>query len=193
MADITGINLALQTPFLTDGGVDYARWEELIDLYIDAGSHGFVLGSGTGQHPYLTEDECNRLHELGIKRIVGRCTAICQTSGLNMDEIIRRSRHARDTGADALMILPPYMEGPADDDGLFEFYRAIDAAVTVDMIGYNIPQATGLSVSPDLFARLGTLDHFNYIKDSGGGVRPPLRPIGPQAEAELARALATLG
>lgn len=168
MADLAGINLAMQTPFGEDGKIDWAEWERLIDNYIDAGVHGLVLGSGTGQHPYLTEAECNQLYEMGIRQIAGRCNAICQTSALNMDEVIRRSKHAEAAGADALMILPPYLEGPVDDDGLFEFYREIDSRIGVDIVGYNIPQATGLSVSPDLFARLSELENFNYIKDSGG-------------------------
>ncbi len=168
MADLKGINLAMQTPFTNIGAVDYVRWEELIDLYIDAGVHGLVLGSGTGQHPYLTEQECNKLFELGAKRINQRCNVICQTSALNVDEVIRRSKHAEDIGADALMILPPYLEGPADDDGLFEFYATINREIGIDIVGYNIPQATGLSVSPSLFNRLNILEHFNYIKDSAG-------------------------
>lgn len=168
MADLAGINLAMQTPFAADGSIDLDEVKRLIDAYIDAGVHGLVLGSGTGQHPYLTEEECNRFYEVGIAHINGRCNAICQTSALNMDEVARRSGHAQDLGADALMILPPYLEGPADDDGLFEFYREIDAGVGIDIVGYNIPQATGLSVSPALFSRLSTLRNFNYIKDSGG-------------------------
>ena len=168
MTALTGINLAMQTPFAEDGSVDYSRWEELIDIYIDSGVHGLVLGSGTGQHPYLTEAECNKLYEIGIKRINGRCKAICQSSALNLDEVIRRSQSSEAMGADALMILPPYLEGPTDDDGLFEFYREVDSVIGIDIIGYNIPQATGLSVSPALLERLGDLPNFNYIKDSGG-------------------------
>ncbi|WP_343562422.1 dihydrodipicolinate synthase family protein [Kiloniella sp. b19] len=168
MADLAGINLAMQTPFHEDSSINYARWEELIDIYIDAGVHGLVFGSGTGQHPYLSEEESNRLYELGLKRVNGRCKVICQSSALNMEEIVRRSRHSEDHGADALMILPPYLEGPDDDDGLFEFYREIDAAISTDIVGYNIPQATGLSVSPALLDRLGDLPNFNYIKDSSG-------------------------
>ena len=168
MSDLNGINLAMQTPFDEYGAVNYVRWEELIEMYIDAGVNGLVLGSGTGQHPYLTETECNKLYEIGSKRVNGRCKVICQTSALNMDDIIRRSRHAEGVGADALMILPPYLEGPADDDGLFEFYQDIDRSISTDIIGYNIPQATGLSVSVSLYKRLLTLDHFNYIKDSAG-------------------------
>ncbi len=168
MAEIHGINIAMQTPFNEDGSINYARWEELIDLYHDAGVHGFVLGAGTGQHPYLTAEECDKLYELGIKRIDGRANVICQTSALNMDEIIERSKKAEAMGADAVMILPPYLEGPGDDDGMFRFYESIDREVSVDIVGYNIPQATGFAVSPDLYARLLTLEHFNYVKDSAG-------------------------
>ena len=172
MSDLKGINLAMQTPFHSDGTIDYSRWQELIDIYIDAGVHGLVLGAGTGQHPYLTQAECNKLYGLGAARVDGRCNLIMQTSALIVDEVIERSKHAEGLGADALMILPPYLEGPEDDDGLFEFYRTIDAALdsskNTDIIGYNIPQTTGIGISVDLFKRLNQLTHFNYIKDSAG-------------------------
>ncbi len=168
MSDLTGINLAMQTPMHEDGRIDYTRWQELIDIYIDTGVQGIVLGAGTGQHPYLTQVECNKLYELGAARIDGRCNLICQTSALNVGEIIERSRHAQDLGANAVMILPPYLEGPEDDDGLFDFYHSIDAVIDTDIIGYHIPQTTGIGISIDLFKRLNELPHFNYIKDSAG-------------------------
>lgn len=168
MSDLKGINLAMQTPFHSDGSIDYSRWQALIDIYIDAGVHGLVLGAGTGQHPYLTQAECNKLYELGAARVDGRCNLIMQTSALIVDEVIERSKQAQGLGADALMILPPYLEGPEDDDGLFEFYRTIDSMVDTDIIGYNIPQTTGIAISVDLFKRLNQLTHFNYIKDSAG-------------------------
>ncbi len=168
MADLRGINLAMQTPFKSDGAIDYARFGELIDMYLETGMHGFVLSSGTGQHAYLTEDECNKLFEIGAKRIDGRAALICQTSALNQDEVIRRSKAAQDLGAQALMILPPFFEGPTHDEGIFRFYETVNAAVSTDIIGYNIPAATGIELSPELFSRLNELEHFNYIKDSSG-------------------------
>lgn len=168
MSELTGINLAMQTPMFPDGSIDYVRWEELIDIYIDAGVHGLVLGAGTGQHPYLTRQECDRLYELGAARIDGRCKLVCQTSALVVDEVVGRSKHAEGLGADAVMILPPYLEGPEDDDGLFAFYERIDAAIETDVIGYNIPQVTGIGISVDMFKRLNQLESFRYIKDSAG-------------------------
>jgi len=168
MKDLFGINLAMQTPFHDDGSIDFALYESLIERYIDAGIHGIVLGAGTGQYVNLTEDEVNRLYEIGIKRINGRCNVICQTSALNMEEVLRRSRRAESLGADALMILPPYFEGPNDDDGLFEFYREIDQSINIDIVGYNIPQSTGVAISIPLLKRLNELPNFNWIKDSGG-------------------------
>lgn len=168
MTDIRGICLAMQTPFDEAGNVDNDRFEVLIDAYLETGMHGFVLSSGTGQHAYLTEAECNKLFELGVKRIDGRATVICQTSALNLDEVVRRCKAAQDLGADAIMVLPPYMEGPTHDDGIFAFYQRINDAVSVDIIGYNIPQAAGIELSPELFKRLNELENFNYIKDSAG-------------------------
>lgn len=168
MADLSGINLALQTPFKTDGALDYDRALELIDIYLDCGVQGILLSSGTGQHVYLTEEECNQLFEQGARRIGGRAKVLCQTSALNQDEVIRRSRRAQDLGAEALMILPPFFEGPTDEDGVLRFYEAIDREVSVDIIGYNVPAATGVEIGAALFGRLLELDNFAYVKDSSG-------------------------
>ena len=170
MTDLRGINLAMMTPFKADGAIDFAKFEDLIERYLDTGMHGFVFSSGTGQHAYLTEAECNKLFEVGIKRVNGRAKVIAQTSALNMEEVLRRSQSAQDLGADALMILPPFFEGPRHDDGIFRFYEAIDKAVSVDIIGYNIPAATGIELTPALYTRLNELPNFNYIKDSSGDI-----------------------
>jgi len=168
MADLKGINLAMQTPFHEDGSIDFKRWDKLIDQYIETGMHGFVLSSGTGQHPYLTEGECNELFASGVKRINGRAEVTAQTSALNLQEVINRSKAAQDLGANALMILPPFFEGPKHDDGIFKFYESVCREVTIDVVGYNIPVATGIELTPALFSRLLQIDNFKFIKDSSG-------------------------
>ena len=168
MSKLRGINLAMQTPFNGDGSIDFNRWDALIDRYLETGMHGFVLSSGTGQHAYLTEAECNKLFETAIKRIGGRAKVTAQTSALNLDEVIRRSKAAADLGVDAVMILPPFFEGPRHDDGIFKFYETVNDALDCDIIGYNIPAATGIELNPDLYERLMGLSNFKFIKDSSG-------------------------
>lgn len=168
MADLKGINIAMQTPFDDDGSIDLNRWDKLLDQYMDTGMHGFVLSSGTGQHAYLTEDECNMLFAAGIKRINGRGAVTAQTSALNLQEVVRRSKKAQDLGADALMILPPFFEGPKHDDGILKFYHTVCREVKIDVIGYNIPGATGIELTPGLYQRLLQIENFNFIKDSSG-------------------------
>ena len=168
MANLKGINIALQTPFDAKGSIDFARLPRLLDQYLETGMHGFVLSSGTGQHAYLTEGECNELFRAGVKHINGRAAITAQTSALNLQEVIRRSKTAQDIGVDALMILPPFFEGPKHDDGIFAFYEAVCKEVSIDVIGYNIPGSTGIELSPKLYTRLLELDNFNFIKDSSG-------------------------
>lgn len=162
-----GVNLAITTPFDAQGKVDYPRFEQLIERYISAGVHGFVLSSGTGMHVYLSKDESRQLVAFGAKVINGRAKVIAQTSALLADEVLERTRHAADCGADGVMVLPPFFEGPTDDQGIIDFYATV-AEAGLPIIGYNVPQAVGVEVTPQLFAKLSEIPNFVSVKDSSG-------------------------
>lgn len=162
-----GVNLAMRTPFTTDGAIDWPRYEALLEAYLETGVDGFVLSSGTGMHVYLSEEESALLNEVGIKRIAGRARVICQTSALLPGDVVRRTQHAADLGADGVMVLPPFFEGPSDDGGVFGFYQTVDS-VGIPVIGYNVPDAVGFEITPTLLRRLSDLPHFYGVKDSSG-------------------------
>ncbi|MCP5074488.1 MAG: dihydrodipicolinate synthase family protein [Rhodobacteraceae bacterium] len=162
-----GVNLAISTPFDDRGAVDMDRFAALIERYIAAGVDGFVLSSGTGMHVYLSEDESQALIRQGADIIAGRAKVIAQTSALLPGDVVRRSVAARQAGADGLMVLPPFFEGPTDDDGIFAFYQQVNA-VGLPIIGYNVPAAVGVEISPVLLIRLATLENFHTVKDSSG-------------------------
>ncbi|MCP5075264.1 MAG: dihydrodipicolinate synthase family protein [Rhodobacteraceae bacterium] len=162
-----GVNLAIATPFTTKGAVDMDRFAALIERYIAAGVNGFVLSSGTGMHVYLSENESQALIRQGVDIIAGRAKVIAQTSALLPGDVVRRSVAARQAGADGLMVLPPFFEGPTDDDGIFGFYEQVNT-VGLPIIGYNVPAAAGVEVTPDLLVRLATLENFHSVKDSSG-------------------------
>ncbi len=162
-----GLNLALATPFTEHGAVDFAKLEHNLERYISAGVKAFVLSSGTGMHVYLSRAESHELIEQGAKIINGRAKIIAQASALMMDDVIENVRHAKGSGADGVMILPPYFEGPTDDDEIVDFYAKASSA-GLPVIGYNVPQSVGVAVTPALLNRLMQIPGFCAVKDSGG-------------------------
>ena len=171
-----GLNLAVTTPFDADGRVDLHRLEAHLERYLEAGVDGVVLSSGTGMHVYLSREESDALVARGAKILAGRARVIVQTSALMVEDVVARTRHAADCGADAVMVLPPFFEGPTDDEGVLGFYAAAEGGLPI--IGYNVPQAVGVGISPALLGRLAEIPNFCTVKDSSGDLA---------AQAELIR------
>lgn len=162
-----GLNLALTTPFDAEGRVDFGRLEENLERYLALGIPGFVLSSGTGMHVYLSKEESKQLVKHGSKIINGRAKIIAQTSALLSDDVVGRTKHAADCGADGVMVLPPFFEGPTDDRGIIDFYTEVGKA-GLPVIGYNVPQAVGVAVTPSLLKELCDIPGFCAVKDSSG-------------------------
>lgn len=165
----SGINLALATPFDTSGKIDFARMEANIERFLAAGITGFVLSSGTGMHVYLSPEEAQEVIARGAKVINGRARVIAQTSALMAEDVVTRTKRARDAGADGVMVLPPFFEGPTDDDGIVDFYAEV-ASAGLPVIGYNVPHAVGVEITPDLYRKLAQIPGFASVKDSSGNL-----------------------
>ncbi len=162
-----GLNLAIATPFDAQGRIDFARLEDNIERYLAAGIPGFVLSSGTGMHVYLSKEETKELVRRGSKIVDGRARIIAQTSALLTSDVVELTRHAADCGADGVMVLPPFFEGPTDDQGVVDFYTEV-AGAGLPVIGYNVPHAVGVTVTPSLLEQLCAIPNFCAVKDSGG-------------------------
>ena len=90
-----------------------------------------------------------------------------QSSAINTADAIGFSKHAEDFGADCLLILPPYFEGP-DNSGVYYHYEKIAEAVNIPIMVYNIPVHSGIDITPAFFKKLMEIDNIRYIKDSTG-------------------------
>lgn len=163
----SGLNLAIATPFDTEGRIDYARLEQNLERYLALGVPGFVLSSGTGMHVYLSREESDEFVRRGSRIINGRAKVIAQTSALLSSDVVARTKHAADCGADGVMVLPPFFEGPTDDQGIIDFYTEV-AAAGLPVIGYNVPHAVGVTVTPSLLQDLCAIPNFCAVKDSSG-------------------------
>jgi len=166
MTELHGVIAALCTPFDESGEqLDEAALRNHLDAMLEAGVHGIVLCAGTGEFAYLREAEKARVAEIGIRHVDRRAAVVMQTSAINTADAIENSKRAEDLGADAIMVLPPYFEGP-DADGVLYHYERIAKAVNTPIVLYNIPQHSGFDITPEVYARLLAFDNIEYIKDS---------------------------
>lgn len=168
MKELKGICAALCTPFMEDGEtVDEPALKDHIDSMLEAGVHIILVCGGTGEFAYLRPEERKRIAEIASKHINGRADFMVQTSAINTADAVEYAQHAEGVGADCLLILPPYFEGP-DNEGVYYHYEKIAEAVKIPIMAYNIPVHTGIDITPALFKRLMQIDNIQYIKDSTG-------------------------
>lgn len=168
MEELQGVCTPICTIFSEhDQAFDEARFLRHLDTLLEAGIHIIAVCGGTGEFAYLSAQEKRRIAELSAKHIDGRAKLIVQTSAIRTDETMEISRHAEGVGADALLVLPPYFEGP-DERGVIYHYEQVAQAVDVPIMAYNIPVHSGFDITPELFSHLLQIDNIRYIKDSTG-------------------------
>lgn len=168
MSDLSGVCVPVCTVFDPSGAsIDEGRYLAHIDRMLDAKVDIILPCGGTGEFAYLSSDEKKRLIEITGKHIQGRAKMIAQTSAIYLADTINTTQHAADHGADAVMVLPPYFEGP-DARGVMSHYEAVAKCSSAPLMVYNIPVHSGFDVTPEMFAALLEIDGIEYIKDSTG-------------------------
>jgi len=166
MKDLKGICVALNTPFTDDGeNVDETALKNHIDSMLEAGVHIILVCGGTGEFAYLRPEERRRISEIAAKHINGKADFMVQTSAINTRDAIENAKHAEGVGADGLLILPPYFEGP-NYDGVYHHYEKISEAIGIPIMMYNIPAHSNIDLTPDFVKRVKQIDNVRYIKDS---------------------------
>jgi 4-hydroxy-tetrahydrodipicolinate synthase len=175
-----GSLVALITPF-RDGKVDEKRFQSLVDWQISEGTHGVVPCGTTGESPTLSHAEHKRVVELCVEVAKGRIPVIAGTGSNSTEEAIDFTRHAKKAGADAALIVTPYYNKPTQE-GLYQHYKAINDAVDLPIIIYNIPPRCVIDMSVATMARLAKLPNIVGVKDATNDLARPLRTraaIGP--------------
>lgn len=147
-----GSIVALITPF-RDGAVDEKAFQELVEWQIVEGTHGLVPVGTTGESPTLSHAEHKRVVDLCIEATSGRVPVIAGAGSNNTAEAIELARHAEEAGADALLVVTPYYNKP-NQEGLYQHFKAIDAAVGLPIFIYNIPGRSVIDMTPETMARL---------------------------------------
>ena len=173
---------ALVTPF-SNGRVDEKALQDFVAWQIAEGSNGVVPCGTTGESPTLSHAEHKRVVELTIEVAKGKVPVIAGAGSNNTAEAIDLATHAEKAGADAVLVVAPYYNKPSQE-GLYRHFMAIDAAIGIPIIVYNIPPRSVVDISVETMDRMFR-DGRNIIgvKDATGNLaRPALQRMksGPE-------------
>ena len=188
---------ALITPFRS-GRVDEDAFQAFVEWQIDEGVHGVVPCGTTGESPTLSHSEHMRVTEICVEAAAGRVPVVAGTGSNSTEEAISLTRHAKDAGADAALIVTPYYNKPTQE-GLYQHFKAINDAVDLPILIYNIPARCVIDMRTETLARLAALPNVIGIKDATNDLaRPPLTRLAcgrdfVQLSGEDATAVAFLG
>lgn len=163
-----GVLTALITPF-RDGKVDESAFVELVERQIAGGVHGLVPVGTTGESATLSHEEHRRVVELCVQTARGRVPVIAGAGSNATAEAIDLVRHAKTVGADAALMVTPYYNRPSQE-GLYRHYAAVNEAVQLPILVYNVPSRTSVDIANETLARLSALPNIVGVKDATGDI-----------------------
>jgi 4-hydroxy-tetrahydrodipicolinate synthase len=167
-----GSLVALITPF-KNGSVDEKGFEKFIGWQIKEGTDGLVPCGTTGESPTLSMDEHKRVIDICIATAKGTGVPVIAGTGSNSTaEAIELTRHAKQAGADAAMLVVPYYNKPTQE-GLFQHFKAVAEAVDIPILLYNVPPRTGGDMQVETVIRLSQVKGIVGIKDASYDMARP--------------------
>src|SRR5437868_9969075 len=155
---------ALVTPF-KNGSLDEAAFRSLVNWQIAEGTNGLVPVGTTGESPALSHDEHKRVVEWCIEEARGRVPVVAGAGSNSTKEALELAQHAEKAGANAVLVVTPYYNKPTQE-GLYQHYKAINDAIGIPIIIYNIPPRSVIDMSVDTMERLYELKNIAGVKDA---------------------------
>ncbi len=184
---------ALVTPF-QNGSLDEQAYRGLVEWQITEGTNGLVPVGTTGESPTLSHEEHKLAVEWCIDQAKGRVPVVAGAGSNSTAEAVELSKHAEGAGADAVLVVTPYYNKPTQE-GLYQHFKAINDAIGIPIIIYNIPARSVIDMSVDTMARLFELKNIAGVKDATANVvrvsqqRAAMGPDFNQLSGEDATAL----
>lgn len=167
-SDFGGLSVALVTPF-ADGQVDYETLQKQVEFQVEAGTTCVCPVGTTGESPTLTHDEHERVIAAVVEAAGGRIKVMAGTGSNSTDEAIRLTKSAEQSGADGALLVAPYYNKPTQE-GFFQHYKTIAAAVNFPLCVYNIPGRTGKNIEPETIIRLAEFPNITMVKEATGSL-----------------------
>ena len=155
---------ALVTPF-KNGSVDEKSFRDLVDWQIAEGTKGLVPVGTTGESPTLSHEEHGHVVQWCVEQTRGRVPVVAGAGSNSTKEAIAMAKHAEEVGADAVLVVTPYYNKPTQE-GLYQHFKAINDAIGIPIIIYNIPPRSVIDMSVETMTRLFELKNIAGVKDA---------------------------
>lgn len=165
-----GLGIALVTPFMQDGEVDYKALTRLVDYQIQNGADFLCILATTGETPCLSTDEKHKIKELVIDRVRGRLPILMGCGGNNTRAVVEELHNTDMRGIDGILSVCPYYNKPSQE-GLYQHFRTIAEASPMPVVLYNVPGRTGINLKPETTVRLAQdCENIIAIKEASGSL-----------------------
>jgi 4-hydroxy-tetrahydrodipicolinate synthase len=165
-----GLGIALVTPFLSDGSVDYKSLQRLVEYQIQNGADFFCILATTGETPCLTAEEKERIKNLVVELNKGRLPILMGCGGNNTAAVVEELKTADLSGIDGILSVCPYYNKPSQE-GLYQHFKAIAKASPLPVVLYNVPGRTGINLKPETTVRLAKdCENIVAIKEASGSL-----------------------
>ena len=165
MQPLQGSLVALVTPMLEDGSLDFNALEALIEWHIESGTNGIVSVGTTGESATLSVSEHLKIINKTINFVNGRVPVIAGTGGNSTQEAIELTQTAAELGADFALLVTPYYNKP-NQEGLFQHFIKIANSADIPQILYNVPSRTACDLMPETVMRLANHQNIVGIKEA---------------------------
>jgi 4-hydroxy-tetrahydrodipicolinate synthase len=163
-----GAFTAIVTPF-KGGAVDENSMKQLIKFCLDGGVSGLVPCGTTGESPTLNHEEHKKVVELVVKEVSGQAKVIAGAGSNSTEEAIELTKHAKQVGANAALLVSPYYNKPTQE-GLYRHFKGIAEAVDIPLILYNIQGRTAVNIANETMERLSRIPNIVGVKEASGNI-----------------------
>ncbi len=167
---LTGMGVALVTPFQMSGNIDFSGLQKLVELNMNNGTDFLVVMGTTGESATLTADEKRSVLDFVLEINKGRLPVVYGLGGNDTGSLVKELKTFNLSGADAVLSVSPYYNKPTQE-GIFQHYKAIDAATPLPVIIYNVPGRTGSNITAATTLRMAhELKNMVAIKEASGNL-----------------------
>jgi 4-hydroxy-tetrahydrodipicolinate synthase len=165
----TGCGTAMVTPFRKDFSLDEEALRRLVRRQIAGGINFLVPCGTTGESPTLSREEHLRVVAITLEEAKGKVPVLAGAGGYNTREVIETARACERLGADGMLSVTPYYNKPTQE-GLYQHYKAIAAAISIPVILYNVPPRTSVNIEPATVRRLADIENIIGVKEASGSI-----------------------